>query len=70
MDVRVVDHPLARAQVGGRDVPDEALGQDRLRVTFHAPPDDGLQATFSVDGDGAANGDGTPSEPSGKLRTP
>ena len=45
---------VERARVEGRAVPDEALGQDRLRVTFHAPPDDGLQATFSVSGDGAA----------------
>ena len=29
-------------------------GESRLRVTFHAPPDDGLQATFSVSGDGEA----------------
>jgi hypothetical protein len=30
------------------------VGQDSLRVTFHAPPDDGVQARFSVEGDGAA----------------
>ncbi len=45
---------VERARVGGRAVPDVALGESRLRVTFHAPPDDGLQATFSVSGDGEA----------------
>jgi hypothetical protein len=45
---------VERARVAGRAVPEPALGEDRLRVTFHAPPDDGLQATFSVAGDGAA----------------
>jgi hypothetical protein len=45
---------VERGRVGGRAVPDEALGEDSLRVTFHAPPDDGLQATFSVAGDGTA----------------
>ena len=46
---------VERARVGGRAVPDVALGESRLRVTFHAPPDDGLQATFSVSGDGEAS---------------
>jgi hypothetical protein len=33
-------------------VPDAALGEDHLWITFHAPPVGGLQATFTVDGDG------------------
>jgi hypothetical protein len=37
--------------VEGRNAPAEALGQDRLRVTFHAPSADGVQATFDVQGD-------------------
>jgi hypothetical protein len=45
---------VERARVSGRAVPDQALGEDRLRVTFHAPPDEGLQATFSVSGNGPA----------------
>jgi hypothetical protein len=45
---------VERARAGGRAVPDEALGENRLRITFHAPPDEGLQVTFSVSGDGAA----------------
>jgi hypothetical protein len=45
---------VERARAAGRAVPDEALGEDRLRITFHAPPDDGLPVAFSVAGDGAA----------------
>ena len=33
-------------------MPEVALGEDRLWITFHAPPAGGLQATFTVDGDG------------------
>jgi len=40
------------ATVAGRDVPGSVLGEDRLTVTFHAPPADGVPATFVVDGDG------------------
>ena len=40
------------ATVAGRDVPAEALGEERLTVTFHAPPAEGVGATFVVDGDG------------------
>lgn len=54
VDLAVDGGAVERARIGGRAVPDEALGEDRLRVTFHAPPDDGLQATFSVRGNGAA----------------
>jgi len=40
------------ATVAGRDVPAGVLGEDRLTVTFHAPPAEGVGATFVVDGDG------------------
>jgi hypothetical protein len=40
------------ATVAGRDVPAEVLGEDRLTVTFHAPPDGGVDATVVVEGDG------------------
>lgn len=41
-------------RVEGRRVPEESLGEDGLWVTFHAPADDGVQATFAVEGDAAA----------------
>jgi hypothetical protein len=40
------------ASAEGRDVPEEALGSDRLFVTFHAPPADGVRFTVEVEGDG------------------
>ncbi|MEU2349351.1 M28 family peptidase [Modestobacter sp. NPDC049651] len=40
------------AVVAGREVPAEALGTDRLTVTFHAPPAEGVTATVEVSGDG------------------
>jgi Peptidase family M28 len=40
------------ARVEGRDVAEEALGDDRLFITFHAPPEDGVEAVLTVDGDG------------------
>jgi hypothetical protein len=40
------------ATVEGRDVPAEALGEDRLTVTFHAPPEGRVTATVEVEGDG------------------
>jgi hypothetical protein len=43
---------ITRALAEGRDVPEAALGSDRLFVTFHAPPDDGVQFTVEVTGDG------------------
>ncbi|TFV50285.1 M20/M25/M40 family metallo-hydrolase [Blastococcus sp. TF02A_35] len=59
-DVRLVDLELSvdggtvvRGRIGGRAFPEGALGQERLRVTFHAPPAEGLQAAFTVDGEGA-----------------
>jgi hypothetical protein len=43
---------VAGATVAGRAVPDGVLGEDRLSVTFHAPPDGGVSATFVVEGGG------------------
>ncbi|WP_138759667.1 M28 family peptidase [Modestobacter altitudinis] len=40
------------ATVAGRDVPADVLGEDRLSVTFHAPPEAGVAATFVVEGGG------------------
>ncbi|MCW2636506.1 MAG: rane metallopeptidase [Blastococcus sp.] len=42
---------VVASRVAGRAVPDRALGQHSLRITFHAPPDDGVQARFSLGGD-------------------
>jgi len=52
LELSVDGGTVVRGQLAGRTVPDEALGSDSLRITFHAPPADGLQATFTVDGDG------------------
>ncbi len=43
---------VTAASAEGREVPEEALGSDRLFLTFHAPPDDGVQFTVEVEGDG------------------
>jgi hypothetical protein len=43
---------VSAASAEGRDVPESALGTDRLFVTFHAPPDDGVRFTVEVQGDG------------------
>ncbi|SFT78068.1 Peptidase family M28 [Geodermatophilus amargosae] len=58
-DVRLVvldlDAPggtVTAARVQAREVPVDALGEDRLWVTFHAPPAEGVEATFAVDGAG------------------
>jgi hypothetical protein len=53
LDVSVDGGTVTGAQAAGRSVPEEALGEDHLWITFHAPPaSGGLQATFTVDGDG------------------
>jgi hypothetical protein len=52
LDVRAEGGTIVRAQAAGRAVPDQALGLDRLWITFHAPPAGGLQATVTVEGDG------------------
>ncbi|GAA3170722.1 M20/M25/M40 family metallo-hydrolase [Blastococcus jejuensis] len=55
LELAVDGGTVERARAGGRAVPDAALGGSFLRITFHAPPPDGLQATFSVAGDGTAS---------------
>jgi len=52
LELSVDGGTVVRAQAAGRAVPDDALGEDRLWITFHAPPAGGLQATFAVAGDG------------------
>ena len=52
LDLTVDGGTVTRARAAGRAVPDAALGEDRLSITFHAPPAGGLQATFTVDGTG------------------
>jgi hypothetical protein len=48
----VPDGAVVGGEVAGRSVPDEVLGTDRLTVTFHAPPGEGVTATLTVDGGG------------------
>ncbi len=55
LEIAVDGGTVERARAAGRDVPDQALGQERLRITFHAPPDGPLQANFSLRGAGAAS---------------
>jgi hypothetical protein len=54
LDLGVDGGTVAGAQAAGRAVPEAALGEDHLRITFHAPPADGLQVSFTVEGGGAA----------------
>jgi hypothetical protein len=50
--VSVEGGSVVRGRVAGRAVADAALGEERLWVTFHAPPAGGLQASFTVNGGG------------------
>ena len=43
---------VVAARAEARDVPGSALGEDRLWLTFHAPPPGGLEATFTVEDGG------------------
>ncbi|MGY1719841.1 M20/M25/M40 family metallo-hydrolase [Blastococcus sp. SYSU DS0552] len=52
LDLTAEGGTVVRGRLGGRGVPDAALGESGLRITFHAPPPDGLQAAFTVEGDG------------------
>ncbi|GAB3193411.1 hypothetical protein GCM10027261_08530 [Geodermatophilus arenarius] len=52
LDLTADGGTVTAARVEARDVPAQALGEDRLWVTFHAPPAQGVEATFTVDGDG------------------
>jgi hypothetical protein len=54
LDLAVDGGRVTRAQAAGRDVPGVALGKDHLWITFHAPPAEGLQVSFTVEGGGAA----------------
>jgi len=53
-DLTVDGGTVTRAQAAGRDVPEVALGKDHVSVTFHAPPAEGLQLGFTIEGGGAA----------------
>jgi hypothetical protein len=53
-DLAVDGGTVTRAQAAGRDVPEVALGKDHVSVTFHAPPAEGLQLGFTIEGGGAA----------------
>ncbi|MGY1603739.1 M20/M25/M40 family metallo-hydrolase [Geodermatophilus sp. SYSU D00815] len=44
---------VVAARAEGRDVPEEALGESALWLTFHALPADGLEVTMTVEGGGA-----------------
>jgi hypothetical protein len=52
VELSVEGGTVVGGRIAGRAVAEAALGEDRLWVTFHAPPADGLQASFSVAGDG------------------
>ncbi|PRY50568.1 peptidase M28-like protein [Geodermatophilus tzadiensis] len=52
LDLRTDGGRVVGARAEARDVPDDALGEDRLWLTFHAPPAAGVEATVTVDGDG------------------
>jgi hypothetical protein len=52
LDVRTDGGTVTSARVAGRSVPAVALGQERLWLTFHAPPEGGLQAAVTVEGGG------------------
>jgi hypothetical protein len=52
LELSVADGTVTGGRVAGRAIAEDALGKDRLWVTFHAPPTGGLQASFTVRGDG------------------
>ena len=54
-DLTVDGGTVTRATAAGRDVPADVLGKDRLVVTFHAPPAEGLQVSFTIQGKGTAS---------------
>ena len=53
LEVRTDGGTVVAAEAEGRAVPDVAVGSDRLFVTFHAPPEDGVRFTVEVEGGGA-----------------
>ena len=52
VEVTVDGGAVVRARAAGGTVPEESLGADRLNLTFHAPPDDGLRMELTVQGGG------------------
>ena len=52
LDLSIDGGTVTGAQAAGRGVPAAARGEDHLAITFHAPPEGGLQAGFTVEGDG------------------
>jgi hypothetical protein len=55
LDLRIDGGTLIGGRVAGRAVPEAELGRDRAWIVFHAPPEGGLQASFSIEGDGAVD---------------
>jgi hypothetical protein len=55
VEITVDGGSVVRARAGGRAVPDEALGEESLTITFHAPPPSGLPVSVAVEGDGAVS---------------
>lgn len=53
LDLRVEGGTVTAARVAGRAVPEAELGEDRAWIVFHAPPEGGLPASFSIEGGGA-----------------
>ena len=53
VELSVADGTVTGGRVSGRAIAETALGEDRIWVTFHAPPTDGLRASFTVRGGGA-----------------
>ena len=54
LELTVDGGTITRSLAAGRDVPAGALGEDHLEFTFHAPPAEGLQVSFTIKGGGAA----------------
>jgi hypothetical protein len=52
LELSVEGGTVIRGRAAGRAVDEQALGEDRLWLTFHAPPAGGLQASFTVSGGG------------------
>jgi len=53
LDLHVEGGTVVAGRVAGRAVPEAELGEDRAWIVFHAPPEGGLPASFSIEGGGA-----------------
>ena len=53
LDLHVEGGAVVAGRVAGRAVPDAEMGEDRAWIVFHAPPEGGLPASFSIEGGGA-----------------